>query len=187
MLIDRPSGDSADSATVPAEAGSPLLHGSFRLSRVLAAPPGHVFTAFADIALRRRWFRIPGEPGTSRHELDFRIGGHELAGGTFAVSGVPERIEYHAQFLDIVPDERIVFTYTGILDGQPRWASLTTVELAADAAGTRLTRTEQYVFLALTGDGRDDVAHLEGTTRLQFNALESVVVGRPARSGGFTA
>ncbi|MCM3924025.1 SRPBCC domain-containing protein [Frankia sp. AiPs1] len=178
MPIDHPSGTAADRATVPAKAGLPPLHGSFTLSRVLAAPPGHVFTAFSDIAVRRRWFRVPGEPGTGWHELDFRVGGHELAGGTFAAAGVPERIEYRAQFLDIVPDDRIVFAYTGILDGQPRWASLTTIELAADTGGTRLTRTEQYVFLALTGDGRDDVAHLEGTTRLQFNALESVVVGR---------
>ncbi|WP_261565202.1 SRPBCC domain-containing protein [Frankia gtarii] len=176
MTIDRPSRATADSAIVAAEAGSPLVHGSCTLSRDLAVPPGRVFAAFSDLALRQRWFRIPSEPGTAHHELDFRVSGCEIARGTFAPSGVPEQIEYRSEFLDIVPDERIVFTYTIMLDGHRRSVSLVTVELAAEGSGTRVTRTEQYVFLVLTGDGQVDVAHLEGSMRLQFNGLESAVV-----------
>lgn len=159
-----------------AKAGSPPVHGTYTLSRVLAAPPGRVFAAFSDLTLRQRWFRIPSEPGTAHHDLDFRVGGREIARGTFAPSGIPEQIEYHSEFLDIVPDERIVFTYTIVLDGRRRSVSLTTVELAAEGAGTRVTRTEQYVFLVLTGDGQVDAAHLEGSMRLQFNGLESAVL-----------
>ncbi|WP_200931433.1 SRPBCC domain-containing protein [Frankia sp. R43] len=161
-----------------AAAASSLIHGSCTLTRDLAVPPGRVFAAFSDLVLRQRWFRIPSEPGAAHHELDFRVGGREVARGTFAPAGVPEQVEYHSEFLDIVPDERIVFTYAITVDGRRHSISLVTVELAAAGSGTRVTRTEQYVFLVLTGDGGVDVAHLEGSMRLQFNGLESAV-GRP--------
>ena len=50
----------------------------------LAVPPDRVFAAFTDPSLRKRWFRVPSEPGASHHELDFRVGGHEIARGAFA-------------------------------------------------------------------------------------------------------
>ncbi len=55
--------------------------------------------------------------------------------------------------------------------------SLVTVELSADAGGTRLRHTEQYAFLAATGTGKDDVAHLKGGTRLQLNGLLAALKG----------
>lgn len=176
MRTHQPATTAGD-ADAPGSARPPV-HGSFTLTYDLAASPGEVFAAFAEPSLRTRWFRIPSDPASAHHELDFRAGGHEIARGTFAPSGVPERIEYRAQFLDIVTDERIVFAYALTLDGRRRSTSLVTVELAADGDGTRMTRTEQYVFLVLTGGedgGHVDVAHLEGGTRLQLNALASVV------------
>src|SRR5437868_6857215 len=88
-----------------------LLHGSFSHSRNLAAPPSAVFAAYADLAVRRRWFRIPGAPEAAHHGLDFRVGGGEVARGSFAPAGVSETIEYRSRFSEIVPDERLVFTY----------------------------------------------------------------------------
>src|SRR6266542_65296 len=41
---------------------SQLFHGSFSHSRSLPASPAAVFAAFADTAVRRRWFQIPSEP-----------------------------------------------------------------------------------------------------------------------------
>jgi uncharacterized protein YndB with AHSA1/START domain len=155
-----------------------VLHGTFTVARGVAAPPSRIFGAFSDLALRQRWFGIPSEPGTAQHELDFRVGGGEIACGTFApAGGVPEHIEYRSRFLDIAADERIVFTYELLLDGRRRSVSLVTVELAADGDGTLMTYTEQYVFVALTGDGRADVAEREGGTRLQLNGLIAVVEG----------
>jgi uncharacterized protein YndB with AHSA1/START domain len=65
------------------------VHGSLTVTRTLAAPSSRVFAAFADLSLRRRWFRIPSEPGTAHHELDFRVGGREVARGTSAAAGAP--------------------------------------------------------------------------------------------------
>jgi uncharacterized protein YndB with AHSA1/START domain len=121
-----------------------------------------------------RWFRVPSRPEEAHYELDFRVGGHENARGAFAPygdSGDVERIEYRSTFLDIVPGERVVRSYELLLKDVRRWVSLVTVELAPHDGGTRLTHTEQYVFLTYTDAGEHDVAHLKGSTRLQLNGL----------------
>jgi len=147
-----------------------LIHGSFVATRTFAAPPARVFAAFSDLRLRSQWFRIPGHPGTTHHELDFRVGGREIMRGTFAPMGAVEHIEYRAEFLDILADRRIVFVFELLLDERRRSVSLVTLEFDSEDAGTRVTRTELYVFLALAGDGRDDVGEREGGTRLQLNS-----------------
>jgi uncharacterized protein YndB with AHSA1/START domain len=156
----------------------PVIHGSFSVSVELDSPPEQVFAAYADPELRRRWFRVPGSE--SEHELDFRVGGQEASRGVFAPSGVPEHLEYRSTFLDIVPGERIVYSYSFTLDGVPRWASLVTVALTAAGAGSVLDHVEDFAFLAYAGDGTNDVAHLKGGTRLQYNAL-AVALERSAR------
>jgi len=148
-----------------------LIHGTFVARRTVSEPPARVFAAFSDLRLRRQWFRIPGQPGTTHHELDFRVGGREVMRGTFAPKGVAEQIEYRAEFLDILESRRIVFVFELLLDERRRSLSLVTLELDSDGPDTRITRTEQYIFLALTGDGRDDVGEREGGTRLQLNSL----------------
>jgi uncharacterized protein YndB with AHSA1/START domain len=154
------------------------LHGSFTVARGVAAPPSRNFSAFSDLSLRQRWFHIPSEPGSAHHELDFRVGGGEIAHGTFSPAGIPEHIEYRSWFLDIAADEHIMFTYELLVDGRRRSVSLVTVELVPDAGGTLMTFTEQYVFVAFMGDGRDDVREREGGMRLQLNGLIAVVEDR---------
>ncbi|KAA5832695.1 SRPBCC domain-containing protein [Saccharopolyspora hirsuta] len=156
------------------------LHGTVAHEVLLAAPPDRVFAAFSDFELRQRWFRIPGEPGASRHELDFRPGGGETTSGPLAVGGVVEHVEYRSRFLDIVPAQRIVLTSELVLDGLRRSLSLVTVELSPHADGTRLVYTEQFVFVVLTGDGSADIAEREGSTRLMLNGLAAVVEARPS-------
>jgi uncharacterized protein YndB with AHSA1/START domain len=154
-----------------------VIHGSFSTTRSFAAAPDRVFAAFADRSVRRQWFGIPGRPANAEHELDFRVGGRELVRGTFEPSGVPEHIEYRSRFFDIVADERIVFASELLLDGRRRSVSLVTVELSDEAGRTRLTYTEQYVFLVPTGNGHTDAAEREGGTRLQLNGLAAVLEG----------
>jgi uncharacterized protein YndB with AHSA1/START domain len=99
----------------------PVLHGSFTVARDLDAAPARVFAAYAEPSLRTRWFRMPSTPEAAHHELDFRVGGHEIARRTFGPSGTPEHLLYRAAFCDIATDERIVFTYDFTLDGvRPR-------------------------------------------------------------------
>jgi uncharacterized protein YndB with AHSA1/START domain len=167
--VTRPSSADATGARRRAR------HGSVTVNRRLPVPPERVFAAFADPALRRRWFRVPSEPGTGYHELDFRVGGGERAGGTFTPMDVPERIGYRSRFVDIETDERIVFVYEIVLDGRRRTVSLVTVELEPDAGGTQLTYTEQYTLVRVTGDGGVDAAHLEGSLPLLLNGLTAAL------------
>jgi hypothetical protein len=62
-----------------------------------------------------------------------------------------------------------------LLDGVRRWASLISIAFEPTEAGTRVTHTEQYTFLAWADDGAHDQAHLRGSTRLSFNALAALV------------
>jgi uncharacterized protein YndB with AHSA1/START domain len=152
---------------------SSVIHGTFTVPAELDAPPGRVFAAYAEAAQRRRWFRMPGR---TRYELDFRVGGAEISSGAFAPTGEhEERLEYRATFHDIVPDERVVFSYHLTVDDVRRWASLVTIALAPASSGTSLRHTEHYVFLAYTADGTHDTAHLKGGTRLQLNALAAAL------------
>ncbi|MDA1362109.1 SRPBCC domain-containing protein [Glycomyces luteolus] len=150
-----------------------VLHGTATHSRLLAAPSARVWSAFAELPLRDRWFRIPGEDAV--HELDFRVGGGESARALFAPSGTPELVQWRSHFFDLVEPSRLVFGYELQVDGVRRTVSLVTVELAPEAGGTRLDYTEQYALTALTGDGSQDEAHLKGSLLFLFNRLEAAL------------
>ncbi len=124
---------------------------------------------------------MPGSAADASHSLDFRVGGSEESHGVFAPlgdAGPAERISYRSVFWDLAPGARLVFGYELVLNEIRRWVSLATVELSPLAAGaeTRLRHYEQYVFLAYSADGAQDVAHLSGSTRLQLNGLAAVLL-----------
>jgi uncharacterized protein YndB with AHSA1/START domain len=151
-----------------------VRHDTFTISRRLDAPPAQVFSAFADSAVRRRWFRMPGSGAAYEH--DFRVGGGETARSTFTTAeSAPERLEYRSRYLDIAGTERIVFGYEALVDGELRWTSLVTVELDAEADGTRLLWTEQVTFVRYDGDGSTDLAHLRGGSTLRLNGLDAAL------------
>jgi uncharacterized protein YndB with AHSA1/START domain len=54
---------------------------------------------------------------------------------------------YDARYQDIVPNQRIIFSYDMSLDETRISVSLATVELTAAGAGTRLRYTEQGAYL----------------------------------------
>lgn len=136
------------------------MHASFTLERVYPVPPARVLAAFADPEKKARWFT--GGDGWSLLErgADFREGGRERAVGRWKTGIVTA---FDAQYHDIVPERRIVYSYTMHLDDRRISVSLATVEVLAEGAGTRLVVTEHGAFL----DGYDDNGSREhGTGQL---------------------
>ena len=74
-----------------------VTHATFTLERSYPVPPAQVFAAWADPAAKASWF-TPG-PGFG-HELDFRIGGREVARG--GPDGGPA-MTFETFYRDIVP------------------------------------------------------------------------------------
>ena len=53
----------------------------FTIERRFRHSPEQTFQAFADPALRQRWFRVPDGWTDTEWSLDFRVGGGELNAG----------------------------------------------------------------------------------------------------------
>jgi uncharacterized protein YndB with AHSA1/START domain len=141
------------------------VHDHFTIERTLAAPPARVFAAFSDLDERERWFIAPEGWETGPRTLDFRVGGSETSEGRRP--GGP-LFTYKSTYEDIVPDERIVSTYIMHMDDALISVSLTTIELEpTDAGGTRLTVTEQGVYL----DGGDTHDSRCGGVTFQIDRL----------------
>jgi uncharacterized protein YndB with AHSA1/START domain len=127
-----------------------VVHSTFTIERTFDRPPARVFAAWADPSLKSRWFGGGTDDAPIGLDMDFRVGGIET---DRSEPGDPAS-GYEARYHDIVPDERIAFTYDLSLDGSLVSVSLATVEFrAADGgAATQLTYTEHGAFL----DGLDD-------------------------------
>lgn len=147
---------------------NPVTHASFSLERKLNAPPSRVFHAFSDYESKKQWFAGPAEWTQGESSLDFRVGGRETdAGGP--EGGFVSTM--HAIYHDIIQDERIVYTYEMLLDGERMSVSLSTVEIEADGDGTRLTLTEQGVYFT----EEDHVAGRKEGTEGLLDALQAYV------------
>ena len=139
-------------------------HGTFTLERVYDAAPARVFEAWADPAIKARWFVGPSDWQLLERSIDFRVGGKERLSGRKG-SGIVSTFD--AVYHDIVPERRIIYCYDMRLDEVHISASLATVQLAPAGNGTRLTFTEQAVFL----DGYDDSGSRERGTRILLEQL----------------
>ena len=126
-------------------------HATFVVERVYDASGDRVFAAWSDPRAKGRWF---GGSDEGEYELDFRVGGWERGRG-----GLPDGREYafDALYRDIVPGQRIVYTYDMYLDGVRTSVSVATAEFEPEGDGTRLVFTEQGAFL----DGHETPASRE--------------------------
>lgn len=117
-----------------------VKHDTFAVERTYSASPARVFAAWADPKIKANWF-------PKADEFDFRVGGREVNSGSHNNAV----FTFDALYLDIVPGERIVYSYIMDRDQTRISASLATVEFKAAGKGTKLTYTEQGVYL----DGED--------------------------------
>jgi uncharacterized protein YndB with AHSA1/START domain len=141
-----------------------VVHATFVIERTYDAAPARVFKAWADPAAKAIWFVRSEGWKPEAYEMDFRIGGREhLKGGS---PGGPTHT-FDAQYQDIVPDHRIIYTYDMHADDKRISVSLATVEFKPAGAGTRLIFTEQSVFL----DGADKPGNREQGTRTLLENL----------------
>jgi uncharacterized protein YndB with AHSA1/START domain len=149
------------------------MHGTVSQEIVVDAPIALVWSAFSVAEFRERWFSLPGERSTRSHELDFRVGGEEVARGTFNNMERVERLELRSRFLDLVPERRITINSTLTLNDILRIASVATIEFEPVEDGTRVSYLEQYQCFGLVADGSGDSerGEREGGTRFMLRRL----------------
>lgn len=136
-----------------------IAHGTFVLERNYPASPARVFRAWADPAIKQRWF---GD-GSGTQEFDFREGGRELAKSG---SGEGEFV-FDVRYEDIVENNRIIYTYYMTMGGKRISVSVAAIELFAAGSGTRMTVTEHGCFL----DGLDNKDQRQRGTEGLLDAL----------------
>jgi uncharacterized protein YndB with AHSA1/START domain len=87
---------------------STVAHDTFVIERIYSVEASQIFQAWADPKLKARWFAGSADALGAGYELDFRVGGREVNRG-----GPPGGPIYRYESLihDIVPDQRIVYTY----------------------------------------------------------------------------
>jgi uncharacterized protein YndB with AHSA1/START domain len=145
-----------------------VQHGTFVIEKALRHPPAKVFAAFADADAKKKWFGGPDGWTQGERSLDFREGGHEVD-----VGGPPGQwtSRFDCTYNEIIPDERIVYTYEMQIDGVRISVSVATIEFRPDGAGTKLVLTELGVYL--DGHAAEGHAGREHGTRWLIDKLEA--------------
>jgi uncharacterized protein YndB with AHSA1/START domain len=143
-----------------------VIHDTFSIERSYPAAPSRVFAAFASKEAKDAWGDDPavespqGEAAVT--EFDFRPGGRER----FGLKYDGKTYRYDALYYDIVPDQRIVYSYEMYANDVRISVSVATIEFAKSGDSTALTWTEQGAYL----DGIDGAEAPElrrgGTTEL---------------------
>lgn len=143
-----------------------VVHGIFHIERFLAATPARVYAAFTDPNAKVKWFAAPsGEWKTLERSMNICIGGKERLRGEWRNGTITD---FDATYLDIVPDARLVYTYTMHINDRKISVSLATIEMGPSSDGrTKLRITEQGAFL----DGYEDAGAREHGTNLLMDQL----------------
>jgi len=158
---------------------SSVVHDSFTIQRTYPAAPETVFAAWAGTAAKTQWFAAEeGVEPVGEHTLDFRPGGRER----FTVEGGGSVFRYDALYYDIVPGQRIVYSYEMYQDGTRISVSLATIEFRKSGDGTAMTWTEQGTYLDGV-DGADASALRRDGTAGMLEGLTAYLARTPAAGG----
>jgi uncharacterized protein YndB with AHSA1/START domain len=143
-----------------------VIHDAFAIERTYPAVPSRVFAAFASAEAKSVWGDTGGlEPADGEAgaaEFDFRPGGWER----FGIKHSGKTFRYAALYYDIVPDQRIVYSYEMYEDEARISVSVATIEFAKSGDGTALTWTEQGVYLDGFDGAEAPALRREGTTEM---------------------
>ena len=135
-----------------------VVHGAFHIERTYDATAEQVYKALSEEAAKSRWFFGPAGWRLIERVMDFRVGGRERVKGGFD-GGVTTTFD--AVYHDIIPRERIVYTYEMRLDDRKISVSLATLQIKpAGERRAKLLVDEQGAFL----DGYDDAGARERGT-----------------------
>jgi uncharacterized protein YndB with AHSA1/START domain len=121
-----------------------VVHTTFVIDRAYPVPVARVFAAWSTIEGKSRWFVGGPEWKQIVREMDFRVGGRERLVGK---GGSGTTTAFDAHYLEIVPDERIIYSYNMFHNNVRLSVSLATIEFKRGPTGTRLIVTEQGAFL----------------------------------------
>jgi len=148
---------------------SSVIHDTFTIERSYPATPSRVFAAFASEEAKNIWGdtgdldQADGDAGLT--EFDFRVGGRERFG--FKYHDTTYR--YDALYYDIVPDQRLIYSYEMYANDARISVSVATIEFVKSGDGTALTYTEQGAYLdGIDGPDASDLRK-EGTTEMLDN------------------
>jgi uncharacterized protein YndB with AHSA1/START domain len=146
-----------------------VIHSTFVIERSYPKRPELVFSAFADAAMKRRWFAEGHRHEVEEFEMDFRVGGIERARYRFIEDTPFEGIALtnEGSYQDIVLNERIVTASTMSLGTKHISASLVTFEFLPTEKGTDLICTHQGAFF----EGADGPQIRESGWRRLFEQL----------------
>ena len=148
---------------------SPIDHDTIIVQRLLDVPVARVYGAFADAKERASW----GAPSDTAvfiyDEADFRVGGRDLA--RCGPKDDP-RFRVEARYLDIVANERIVWTETIREVDKLLAANITTLELRPQGQRTELTVTIQVTSFVGPGMIKNAKAGHEGSLENMARHLE---------------
>jgi uncharacterized protein YndB with AHSA1/START domain len=142
-----------------------VVHATFHLERSYEAPVARVWQALTDQAAKQKWFTGPsGRFELLERHMDVRAGGTERLKGRWE-SGMVSTFD--AIYHDVIPHERLVYSYVMHQDDRKISVSLATMQLKAAGGKTTLMVTEQGAFL----DGYDDAGSREHGTGHLLDAL----------------
>jgi uncharacterized protein YndB with AHSA1/START domain len=175
MVADAPEGwrttlDKLESEVVRMQGGTEtdvrsVVHATFHLQRTYDAPVARVWRALTDEAAKQKWFGgPPGRWELLERRMDVRAGGSERLKGRWE-GGVVSTFE--ATYHEVIPNERLVYSYEMHLNEKKISVSLATMQLKAETGKTTLIVTEQGAFL----DGYDDAGSREQGTGHLLDAL----------------
>jgi len=142
-----------------------VVHASFHLERTFDASVTRVWKALTDLGAKQKWFSgTPGRWELLERHMDIRVGGRERLRGRWD-GGVISTFD--AVYFDVIPNERLIYSYDMYLDDRKISVSLATMQLKDIGGRTTLRVTEQGAFL----DGYDDAGSREHGTGHLLDAL----------------